>query len=53
MDHLLSRSSRRAFFGQAAGMGAVAALGPIELQADPKWDMSWIETVTLPTVFSQ
>lgn len=45
MDHLLARASRRSFFGQVAGMGAVAAFGPVEIQADPKWDMSWIDTV--------
>jgi len=37
--------SRRSFIGHVAGMGAAATLGPIELQADPKWDMSWINTV--------
>jgi hypothetical protein len=26
-------------------MGTTATLGPIEMQADPKWDMSWIDTV--------
>lgn len=31
MEHLSLRSSRRAFIGQAAGMGAVAALGPIDM----------------------
>lgn len=45
MDHLISRSSRRGFIGQAAGMGAVAAFGPIEIQADPNWDLSWIDMV--------
>ena len=37
--------SRRSFIVQAAGMGAVAALGPAELQSDPKWDLSWLDTV--------
>ena len=45
MEHLPSRSSRRVFIGQAAGMGAVAALGPLEIQADPQWNMSWLDTV--------
>ena len=37
--------SRRSFIGHVAGMGAVAAFGPIDIQPDPKWDMSWIDTI--------
>lgn len=42
---MIINQTRRSFIGNAAGMGALAALGPIELQADPQWNMSWIHTV--------
>ncbi|HEX6575964.1 MAG TPA: twin-arginine translocation signal domain-containing protein [Gemmatimonadaceae bacterium] len=45
MDQLEEHTSRRSFLTHVAGMGVVVALGPLPLQADPKWDVSWLETV--------
>ena len=42
---MIINHSRRSFIGHAAGMGALAALGPVDIEPDPKWDMSWLECV--------
>jgi hypothetical protein len=45
MDIRDRSSSRRTFIGQAAGMGAIAAFGPAQIDAGPEWDMTWLDQI--------